>query len=55
MSPEDLFKTRLMGSPQNQGFLKEKIPSWTGNFDPISQFQDKKSFYEIPRVQPTFK
>lgn len=54
-SPEELFKSRLMGSPQNQGFLKEKIPSWTGNFDSISQFQDKKSFYEINRVQPTFK
>ena len=43
MSPEELFKSKLMGSPKNQGFLKEKIPSWTGNFDPISQYQEKKS------------
>lgn len=45
MSPEELFKTQLLNNSKNQGFLKEKIPSWTGYFDPISKYQVKKPYY----------
>lgn len=55
MSPEELFKTQLLNNPKNQGFLKEKIPSWTGTFDPISTYQGTNSYYEIDRYRAGFK
>lgn len=55
MSPEELFKSQLLNNLKNQGFLKEKIPSWTGNFDPISRYQAKKPYYEIAKYRSEFK
>lgn len=45
----------LLNNAKNQKFLKERIPSWTGNFEPISQYQPKKPYYEIPRYRSEFK